>query len=413
MRRSIRPEGARVALLWAVLALLVLSLVAGCAKKPDEETPVPPGPKGPAKTATKAPSGEPIKIGAIFSVTGRGAPLGEPEKQTAEMLQEQINAKGGVLGRPIEIIIKDNKTEPQETVIAAKDLIENEQVVAVVGTSDTPTTMAIKDTCQKASVPLVSCAAGRTITDPIASFVFAVPQTNALTGEKICQVLTDKGIKSIAMLSVDNAFGTDGAANTETAAKAAGIEVVDKQTYGPDDTDMTAQLTKIKAASPGAVVIWGTNPGPASATKNARTLQIDVPIIQSHGVANAKFIELAGDAANGVELPAGRPIVVDQIPDDDPQKEVLAQFAKDFEAKYGSKPDTFAGHAYDAIHLVVKGLEAAGEADRAKLRDAIEATQGFVGTAGIFNYGPEDHNGLTVDAFVWVKIEDGKWKLAG
>jgi len=375
MRRSIRPEGARVALLWAVLALLVLSLVAGCAKKPDEETPVPPGPKGPAKTETKAPSGEPIKIGAIFSVTGRGAPLGEPEKQTAEMLQEQINAKGGVLGRPIEIIIKD--------------------------------------TCQKASVPLVSCAAGRTITDPIASFVFAVPQTNALTGEKICQVLTDKGIKSIAMLSVDNAFGTDGAANTETAAKAAGIEVVDKQTYGPDDTDMTAQLTKIKAASPGAVVIWGTNPGPASATKNARTLQIDVPIIQSHGVANAKFIELAGDAANGVELPAGRPIVVDQIPDDDPQKEVLAQFAKDFEARYGSKPDTFAGHAYDAIHLVVKGLEAAGEADRAKLRDAIEATQGFVGTAGIFNYSPEDHNGLTVDAFVWVKIEDGKWKLAG
>jgi len=411
MRTLIGLKGARAVLPWAALALLSASLVVGCGKKPEEETPVTPL-KGPAKTQATAPSGEAIKIGAIFSVSGRGAPLGEPEKKTAEMLEEQINAKGGVLGRPIEIIIKDNKTETQETVIAAKDLMENEQVVAIVGTSDTPTTMAIKDMCEKATVPLVSCAAGKTITDPIASFVFAVPQTNALTGEKMCQVLTKKGIKSIAMLSVDNAFGKDGAANTEAAAEAAGIKVVDKQAYGPDDTDMTAQLTKIKAASPEAIVIWGTNPGPAIATKNAKTLGITVPIIQSHGVANAKFLELAGDAANGVELPAGRPIVVDQIADDDPQKELLTQFAKDFEAKYSSKPDTFAGHAYDAINLVVKGLEAAGEVDRAKLRDAIEATQKFVGTAGIFNYSATDHNGLTVDAFVWVKIEEGKWKLA-
>jgi branched-chain amino acid transport system substrate-binding protein len=188
--------------------------------------------------------------------------------------------------------------------------------------------------------------------------------------------------------------------------------VVAKETFAKEDTEMTAQLTRIKGTSPGAVIIWGTNPGPALAAKNARTVGLKAPIIMSHGVASAKFLELAGEAANGVQLPAGRLIVRDQIAATDPQKAVLDAFAAEFSAKYGSPPDTFAGHAYDAVNLVVKALEAAGAADRTKLRDALEQVQGFVGTAGVFNYSATDHNGLKADAFVWVKIEGGKWKLA-
>ena len=392
-----------------VLIVVVALCLAGCPPKPEPSPPV--AMPRLARPAKPPPTGEPIKIGAIFSVTGGNAPLGDPEKKAVELLVDQINESGGVLGRPLEVIVKDDKSEPTETVLATKDLIEGEEVVAIIGPSGTPTTMAIKDVCQEKQVPLVSCAAGKTITDPVASYVFAVPQTNTLAVAKVFDYIVGQGIKKVAVIYVADAYGEDGYNNMKTIAAERGVDLVTVETFGGQDTDMTAQLTKIKAANPEAIICWGTNPGPAIVCKNANTLGIEVPILQSHGVANMKFIELAGDAANGIQLPAGRLIVYDQIAADDPQKEVLDKFAADYEAKYGNPPNTFAGHAYDALWVTVKALEQAGEADRAKLRDVIEEIEDFVGTAGIFNYSPEDHNGLTADAFVWVEIVDGAWKL--
>ncbi len=394
-----------------VVVVAVAFSLSGCPPKP-EPTPPGPMPPGPVKPAKPAPTGEPVKIGAIFSVTGPASPLGDPEKKTVELLVEQINADGGVLGRPLEVIVKDDKSEPTEAVLAVKDLIEGEEVVAVIGPSRTPTTMAIKDICQEAAVPLVSCAAGRTITDPVATYVFAVPQTNTLAVEACFDYLEREGIDQAAFIYAANSYGEDGYNNAKVIAAERGVELVTVETFGGEDTDMTAQLTKIKAKSPGAIVCWGTNPGPAIVCKNAQTLGIDVPMLQSHGVANMKFIELAGDAANGVQLPAGRLIVYDQISPDDPQKAVLDEFAAAYKAKYDKPPNTFAGHAYDALWITVNALEAAGEVDRAKVRDAVEQTEEFVGTAGIFNYSAEDHNGLTAEAFVWVKIVDGNWMLS-
>ncbi len=417
-----RVPGSRVAVAAAVtlLAFALLVVLNGCPHNPSgsDETGGPVGknlsPKGKTSgkeaAGGKAPSGEPIKIGALFSVTGTEAPLGEPEKKTAEMLEARIN-KTGVLGRPIKLIIKDTHTVEADAVVAAKDLIENEKVVAIIGPSGTPTTMAIKDQCQKAQVPLVSCAAGKTITSPIASYVFSVPQTNALAVEKIFQYLDKAKLTKIAVLSVDNPYGKDGLANIEKIAPQHKATLVAKESFSRDDRDLTAQLTRIKAASPAVLIVWATGPGPAIATKNAKTVGLKVPIIQSHGVANSAFLKLAGDAANGVQLPAGRLIVVDQIPSTDPQREVLQEFGKEFTDAYHAAPDTFAGHAYDALTVVVKAIEAAGSTDRAQVRDAIEKTHGFGGTAGIFNYSPTDHNGLTVDAFVWVKVEKGHWAL--
>ena len=408
--KSARKKFVPVVTAVCLVGVVVLALcLAGCPPKPQ---PTPPGPMArPPMPAKPAPSGEPGKIGAIFSVTGPASPLGDPEKKTVELLVDQINESGGVLGRPLEVIVKDSKSEPTDAVLSCKDLIEGEQVVAVIGPSRTPTTMAIKDYCQEQEVPLISCAAGKLITDPVVSYVFAVPQTNTLAVQACFDYLDREGIDKGGIIYVANSFGEDGYNNAKAIAAEQGVELVAVETFGGEDTDMTAQLTKIKAANPEAIICWGTNPGPAIVTQNAKTLGIDVPILQSHGVANMKFIELAGDAANGIQLPAGRLIVYDQIAAADPQKEVLDKFAADYAAKYGNPPNTFAGHAYDALWITVKALEQAGEADRAKLRDAIEEIEDFGGTAGIFNYSPEDHNGLTADAFVWVEIVDGAWKL--
>jgi len=389
----------------AVMAVAALLLTGCTPQEPSEGVGVP---RPPVRPAAK-PEGEPIKIGAIFSVTGRSSPLGDPEKKAVAILVEQVNSQGGVLGRPLEVIVKDDESVPDGAVKGANDLIE-QGVVAIIGPSTTPSTMPLKEICQEAGVPLVACAAGKTITDPVASYVFAVPQTNALAVAKCFEYLEKEGIDKVASIYVANPYGEDGQNNIEAIAADKGVEIVATETFGGDDTDMTTQLTKIKAAEPGALICWGTNPGPSLITKQAETIGLDVPILQSHGVANMKFIELAGEAANGVQLPAGRLIVWEQLADDDPFKSLLEEFATAYEAEYGNAPSTFAGHAYDSFWITVNAIEMAGEADRAKVRDAIEQTE-FMGTAGEFKYSPEDHNGLTLAAFAWVKIVDGAWQL--
>ncbi len=326
------------------------------------------------------------------------------------MLGEQVNAQGGVLGgQPLEVITEDDGSIPDGAARAARDLIE-QGVVAIIGSSRALTTMPLKKLCQEAKVPLISCAADKTITDPVASYVFAVPPTNTLAVAKCFEYLEKERIDTVASIYAADSFGEDGQKNIEATAAAKGIEIVATETFGEEDTDMATQLTKIKAADPGALLCWGTNPGPALITRQARTIGLDVPILQSHGVANMEFIELAGEAANGVQLPAGRLIVWEQLADDDPFKSLLQEFAGAYEAKYGEAPSTFAGHAYDAFWITINAIEMAGEADRAQVRAAIEQTE-LIGTAGEFKYSAGDHNGLTLAAFVWVKIVDGAWQL--
>ena len=179
------------------------------------------------------------------------------------MLVDQINEEGGVLGRPLEVIVKDDQSLPDPAVKATEDLI-GQDVVAIIGPSRTPTTMAIKEKCQDAEVPLIACAAGKVTTDPVASFVFAVPQTNALAVESCFDYLGEEGITKIAVISVENSFGEDGVDNIEKFAEERGVEIVASETFGGTATDMTTQLTKIKVANPAAIICWGTNPGPAN-----------------------------------------------------------------------------------------------------------------------------------------------------
>lgn len=416
--RGQRPRRGLAVLL--VLLPVVVLLMWGCQPK----APTGPGPEvqptpaeenqaaTPPEGGAKAPTGEPVKVGAIFSVTGNNAPLGEPEKRAVELIQEEINAKGGVLGRPLQVIVKDDKTDTTEAVNAAKDLINTEKVCAIIGPSGTPTTMAIVPTVEEAKVPLVSCAAGMKITNPIKPYVFAVPQTDTLAVAKIIEYLKANRLEKVATIYVKDPYGESGQEQLSTHLSKAQIKILGSESYAKDDTDMTTQLTKLRGLQPQAIICWGTNPGPAHVAKGMKKLGMKMPLIQSHGVANAKFLELAADAGEGVMLPAGRLVVWEAVPDSQPQKAVLKSFAEAFKTKYSKDADTFAGHAYDSLHIVISAIEAAKSTEPAKVRDAIEKTKDFVGTAGVFTYTPQDHNGLTKDAFVWVKVEGGKWKLA-
>ncbi|MDI6828662.1 MAG: ABC transporter substrate-binding protein [Armatimonadota bacterium] len=357
----------------------------------------------------KEPTKAPYKIGAVFAITGPASPLGTPEKETAQMLEKQINAAGGIDGHPVEIIIRDTKSKETDTVLAVKELIE-QGVVAIVGPSQTGESLALLDTVTREKIPLVSCAAGIKIVQPVTPWVFKTAQSDQHAVAKLIDYMKAKGFKTIAIISVSNAFGDSGKQQLEIQCKRAGIKIVAEETFGDKDTDMTAQLTRIKAKKPNAVVCWGTNPGPAIVAKNMKQLGMKMPLLMSHGIANRKFIELAGSAANGVVFPAGRLIVVDEIPNSDPQKPVLLEYRRSFRKMFAHDPDTFGGHAWDAIKLVVRALDKVGP-DKAKIRDEIEKTKNFVGISGVFSFSPKEHNGLTKNAFVMVTIKDGKWKL--
>lgn len=359
-----------------------------------------------------ASAAEPIKIGAVLSVTGPASFLGEPERNTLELMADQLNAAGGLLGRKIEMVIYDDETDVNKCVLATDKLLKKDKVVAVLGPSISGNTLAIMGKFPASKIPLISCAAAEKIVKPVSPWVFKTAQSDRQAVSRILEHAKKAGFKKLAILTVSDGYGQAGRAVLQELAPAQGFTLVADEVYGPKDTDMTAQLTKIKGLAPDAIICWGTNPGPAVIARNRVQIGLATPLYQSHGVASKKFIELAGDAAEGLMLPAGRLIVAAQLPAGHPQKPVLMQYIGDYEAKYKSAVSTFGGHAYDAIHLVADAIKRTGSADPQSIRDGIEKITAFVGTAGIFTFSPTEHNGLDASAFEMVKIEKGDWKIA-
>ncbi len=352
----------------------------------------------------------PIKIGAILSVTGPASFLGEPERNTALMMVEEINKAGGINGRKIELIVYDTQGDATKAVQAVNRLIKSDKVVAIIGDSTTGNSMAVIPVVEKAEVPIISCAAGSKITDPVKKWVFKTAQNDSLAVMKIFEHMNDKKIKKIAIITVSDGFGASGREQLKLKAADFGIEIVLDETYGPKDTDMTAQLTKIRGSAAQAIVCWGTNPGPAVVARNVKQLGIKMPLFMSHGVSSKKFIELAGEGAEGIILPSGRVIVADQLPDSDPQKKALLSYVDNYRKHFKVEGDHFGGHAWDAIMLIKEAIERGG-ATPAAIRDQLEKTKNFAGIGGIFNYSEQDHAGLTKEAFVLVQIKKGDWKL--
>lgn len=363
---------------------------------------------GCSKPAGEAP---PLKVGALLAVTGPASNLGAPEAKTAEMLVAKINQAGGVQGRPIQLIVKDTGSKPENAISLAKQFIDEDKVLAVIGPSTSGETMAIKNICQEGKTILLSCAAAEDIVNPVASYVFKTPQKDSDAVRCIYKTMKDKGIAKIGVISGNDGFGKAGKAQLEKLAPEYGIAIAISEVYDKGETDLTGVLTKVKGQAVQAVVNWSIVPAQGLVAKNMKQIDFNVPLFQSHGFGNIKYVQAGGDAANGIIFPCGRLLVADVLAADHPQKAVLAQYKKDYEGKYSEEASTFGGHAYDAVLLLTEAIKTAGSTDRDKVRDALENLKGVVGTAGIFNLSPQDHNGLTLDAFEMLTVKDGKFAV--
>ncbi|MGA7743725.1 MAG: ABC transporter substrate-binding protein [Polyangia bacterium] len=358
--------------------------------------------------ATPALAKETIKVGAILGVTGPAANLGGPEARTLEMLVQELNKKGGIKGNPVELIVKDSSASPEKAISFAKQLIDEDKVFAIIGPSTSGETMKIKTLAEDGKTILLSCAAAEAIVKPVGKYVFKTPQNDSHAVRKIYEQMQKAGIGKIGVVSSNTGFGKAGKEQLEKLAPEYGITIVANEVYDKEATDLTAVVTKLKAAGVQAFVNWSIEPAQAIVIKNARQIGLEIPIFQSHGFGNIQYAKAAGAAAEGVIFPAGRLLAAESLPAASKQKPLLVKYKKDYESRLHEDASTFGGHAYDAFMILVKAIETAG-LDKEKVRTAIENTQGLVGTAGVFNFSAQDHNGLALDAFEMLTVKNGKF----
>lgn len=360
---------------------------------------------------------DPYKVGAVFSVTGRASFLGDPEKKTALMLQEQINKKGGINGHPLELVIYDDEGDSTKCALAVRKLITQDKVCAIMGPSLSGLSLAVLPEAEKHEIPLVSCAASFKIvnnekTGKPYKWVFKTPQSDSMAVEAVYTHMKKHGISKIAIMTVTSGFGQSGRGELLRLASQYGMTIVADEKYGPKDTDMTAQLTKIKGLAPQAIVNWSIGPTQVIVVRNWKELAMtNITFYQSHGFGSRKNIELAAGAAEGVYCPLGACNIAEILPNDHPQKRVTMGYLRDYSAKYNEPLSSFGGHAWDALTMIEQALAAAG-CDKAKIRDYLENLTGFVGQHGVFNFSAKDHNGLTKDAFQMVVVKLGDWVIA-
>jgi branched-chain amino acid transport system substrate-binding protein len=395
-----RRRGRGVVGLSAAMVVAVL-VVAGCTTPASKTT-------GDGAAKAKAP----IKIGAVLSLTGSYAGLGAPERNTLEMEVAAINAAGGVNGAKIELFIEDDATDPAKAQAAAVKLIEQEKVVALIGATGTGQTMGMRGDVDRAGVPQVSIAGGTVITAQFDKLVFQTPWSNSLVVPFTLERLKKDGITKIAVIADSGGFGKDGVDVIKKAVGAYGMTVVSEQLFNAGDTDMTSQLTKIKASGAQAVVMWTAGKEAATVAANMKQLGMTVPLVGSHGNARKEFVTGAGAAAEGFTFAAGKVLSPEQYGTSTAEYKVVKDFVDRYTKAYKAAPDTFAGHAYDAIHIIADAAgRVEGDLTSTKLRDAIEGTKGFVGIGGTFNFSATDHNGMKASDLVTYEVKGGEWTV--
>jgi branched-chain amino acid transport system substrate-binding protein len=361
----------------------------------------------------------PIKIAGIFALTGRAAHIGTSQRDAVLLAIDEVNQHGGINGRMLEMVMEDTESNPTKAVVALKKVLEAQDVVAIIGPTLTGTAMAMRGFIEKEKIPAFMHSGGDVIllapldkNDPksLPKWTFKSPYKAADAMGKICQYMGKHGIKKIGFIYSNEGFGKDGLRNVKVQAPKYGVEIVAEEAFQPKDVDMTAQLTRINAKSVDGIIAWTVGPAMGIIAKNVKQLGIKAPLFECHGSGDPIFWKVAGEAGEGVMMPSTKIVVGDQLPDSDIQKKKILDYVKAYKEKFNSEPGTMVAYGADAAFIVINAIKQVGP-DRAKIRDAIENTKGYVGLSGIYNISAKDHNGLSMEDIVMIKATKGGWQL--
>lgn len=362
---------------------------------------------------------ETIKIAGIFALTGRAAHIGTAQRDAVVLAIDEMNANGGINGKKLEIVMGDTESNPTKAVMALKKIIDSDDVVAIIGPTTTGTAMAMRPLIEKEKIPTFMHSGGDVILkaplskdDPASTpkWIFKSPYRAAHAMGKICEYMKNNDMKKVGFIYSNEGFGKDGLKNIRVQAPVFGIEIAAEEAFAPKDVDMTVQLTRINAKGVDAVIVWTVGPAMGIIPKNIKQLGIKAPVFECHGAGDPIFWKVAGEAGEGVMMPSTKIVVADQLKDSDIQKKKIQAYVKAYREKFNREPGTMVAYGADAAFIVLDAIKKAG-ADRARVRDAIENTSGYVGMSGVYKISATDHNGLSMDDIVMIRATKGGWAL--
>jgi branched-chain amino acid transport system substrate-binding protein len=347
-------------------------------------------------------SGKEIPIGEYGSLTGGIATFGISTKNASVMAFDEINKKGGVLGKQIKLLVEDDQSKPEEAGTAVTKLINQDHVVAMLGHVASSHSLAAAPICQSNKIPMISPSSTNPRVTQVGDYIFRVCFTDTFTGEVVAKFVFDtlKAKKVAILVDVRSDYSVGLQTFFGEAFKRRGGEIVANQSYSQGDSDFRAQLTQIKATNPDAIYVPGYYTEVGTIVHQGRELGITMPFIGSDGWDSPKLWEIGGQALNGCYFS-------NHYSTDDPNPAVQ-KFVNDYKGKYGQVPDALAALAYDAARVLADAMTRANSTDGAKVRDAIAATKDFPGVTGTITINKERN---AVKPAVILKVENGKYLL--
>jgi len=368
-------------------------------------------------TSAYAVQKSPYKIGANFEFTGPWAEVTKTLKMAMVMEVERINAMGGIDGHPLELIFEDNGFDPGRAAANMTKFTRDKEIVAIVGPFEDnlqATTRAIAE--REKITNIIVCPSNPMVRALKQKWAFNIAQSDIIVSQKLVDLCLARNYKKVLVFPAVIPLAQSLADYFKRFGEEKGIKVIiARETHKPTDIDMTPQIVKLKPIIEQEKVdaFYACTAGPPGpiVSKNLRTLGVKIPILGTHAFGFGFIIALGGEAMEGVEFGAGKPVVPDQLDENDPVRPIIVDFDKRMRARYGVGADQIAGHARDAIWLIYDALKRCqGNVTRARFRDALENTKGLKSCHGIYNYSSTDHDGLSKKDMVFIRIEGGKFK---
>lgn len=371
-----------------------------------------------ATSDATADAGEPYRIGAFVSLSGPLESLGQPQANTLEMIARQVNALGGIVGpdgarHPLELVIYDDESNQDVALAQVTRLIEQDDVTLLIGGPSSASSLAVADVVTAAEIPFIAMAGSSEIAlespEQPRRWVFKTTQQSARTFEVLASTLQARGITQVASLAIDDPYGIDSLHGMQAAFVAVGIDIIYDEVFPTGADDFTVYLDAVAEADAEALIVHATTVPSAALTVQFAERGLDALLIQTPGVGNQTYLDLAGEAADGVLAPIGKLLVAGQLPQGDPQRDALLAYIDQYTTAYNEPASTFGGHAWDALYLAMFAMQAAGP-DPAGIRDWLENdVNEWVGITGIYTITPDDHVGLDARGVVVAQVVDGAW----
>ncbi|MCP1841817.1 branched-chain amino acid transport system substrate-binding protein [Bradyrhizobium sp. USDA 4524] len=362
--------------------------------------------------ASGARAAEPIKIGLVTALSGQSARAGEALTRGATIAIEEINAKGGVLGRPLELVRRDDESNPAKGLIAARELIQREKVAVLVGGLDTPVELAIVPFVNNVKVPfVVPWAAGTNITRNGApsNYVFRVSAMDDEVDKAIVQFSRKTyNAKKPGLILVNNPWGESNEHGLKAALKAAGIEPAGVEKFEGNDVDVVSQLSRLKQAGADTLYLVG-NVGPSSqVVKSLDRMGWAPPIVSHWGAAGGRFTELAGPSAENVIFVQTYSFFGNLSPVGKRVMSALQAKYSDIKGPADVTPAVGVANAYDSILVIARAIEKAGDTEPTAVRDGFYAIDRVDGLIKTYEkpFAQDKHDALTAGDYIWARFED-------